>query len=109
MEKEIFSQIIKSIPAVDYGIEGLEVHRTRTPEGTIYFVEARREVPFPQHAHAEQWTIVVSGESRFEAEGVSRIHKKGDVYTIPAGVKHTVTLFEGYAEIAYVNDPHDGE
>ena len=40
MTKDLFTQIIKNIPAADYGLKGLEVHRTHTKEGTIYFVTA---------------------------------------------------------------------
>ena len=61
MEKDLFTQIIKEIPSVNYGISGLEVHRSHTKEGTIYFVSAHEEVEFPIHSHAEQWTVVLSG------------------------------------------------
>ncbi len=109
MDKEIFSQIIKDIPAVDYGLEGLEVHRSHTKEGTVYFVMAHRDISFPKHAHCEQWTVVVAGEAHCTIEGKSYVYKKGDVYTIPKGAEHSITLLKGYAEVAYVNDPDDGE
>ena len=109
MGKEIFTQIIKNIPLVDYGIEGLEVRRPHTKEGTIYFVAAHKDISFPKHSHAEQYTVVLDGEARLTINGQTSVYKKGDIYTIPAGAPHTITLMKGYAEFDYVNDPFDGE
>ena len=109
MVKDLFTQIIKDIPTVDYGIEGLEVHMSHTKEGTMWFVTAHEEVEFPTHSHAEQWTIVLSGECTYTANGETKVYKKGDVYTIPANTPHQITLHKGYSEVDYVNDPLDGE
>ena len=109
MEKDLFTQIIKEIPSVNYGISGLEVHRSHTKEGTMYFVAAHEEVEFPTHHHAEQWTIVLSGKCTYTAEGKTTVYKKGDTYTIPANTPHQITLHKGYSEVDYVNDPNDGE
>ena len=57
----IFPGIIGKVPVRDYGIDGLNVHVDHTSTGTVYFVSADKETPFPEHSHAEQWTIVVSG------------------------------------------------
>lgn len=105
----MFTDIVKKIPARDYKIDGLEVHVDHTPIGTIYFDSAEKEVVFPEHAHAEQWTIVVSGSCTFTANGESKTYSAGDVYIIPAGLKHQITLHAGYSEFAYVDDPRDGE
>ena len=109
MEKDLFTQIIKEIPSVNYGISGLEVHRSHTKEGTIYFVSAHAEVEFPIHSHAEQWTVVLSGECTYSANGKITDYKKGDTYTIPSDTPHQITLHKGYSEVDYVNDPNDGE
>lgn len=105
----IFPDIIKNVPLRDYGIEGLEVHVDHTTTGTVYFVNATKEVAFPWHCHAAQWTVVVSGECRFTANGMTTVYKQGDTYFIPAGLEHQITLCAGYAEVDYVDDPRDGE
>ena len=105
----MFPDIIKKIPSRDYGIEGLEVHVDHTPTGTVYFVSAEKEVVFPEHAHAAQWTIVVTGSCTFTANGESKIFSAGETYFIPAGLKHQITLHAGYSEFDYVDDPRDGE
>ena len=101
--------IIKKVPRRDYGMEGLEVHVDHTTTGTVYFVSAEKEVVFPEHSHAAQWTIVVSGSCTFTADGESKIYSAGETYFIPAGLKHQITLHAGYSEVDYVDDPLDGE
>ncbi len=105
--KSVFADIIKKVPVRDYGIDGLEVHVDHTSTGTVYFVSAEKEVVFPEHSHAAQWTVVVSGQCLFTAEGKTVTYKKGDTYLIPAGLKHQITLCAGYAEVDYVDDPND--
>lgn len=112
MEKktsDVFPDIVKKVPVRDYGIEGLHVHVDHTSTGTVYFVSAEKDVPFPEHAHAAQWTVVVSGECRFTANGETKTYKQGETYFIPAGLKHQITLLAGYSEVDYVDDPRDGE
>ena len=105
----MFADIIKKVPSRDYGIDGLEVHVDHTSTGTVYFVTAAKEVAFPEHAHAAQWTIVVSGSCTFTADGESKIYSAGETYFIPAGLRHQITLHAGYSEVDYVDDPQDGE
>jgi len=104
---DMFPDIIDKVPLRDYRLEGLTVHADHTSTGTVYFVSAAREVVFPTHAHAAQWTVVVSGECRFTMNGETRICKAGDTYLIPAGVPHQITLGAGYSEVDYVDDPND--
>ena len=103
----IFPEVIGKIPTRDYGIDGLHVHVDHTPRGTVYFVSADKETPFPEHSHAEQWTIVVSGACRVTMNGETRVYRKGDTYRLPANVPHQITLGAGYAEVDYVDDPND--
>ena len=105
----MFPDIIKKVPSRDYGIDGLEVHVDHTSTGTVYFVSAEKEVVFPEHAHAAQWTFVVTGSCTFTANGESKIFSAGETYFIPAGLRHQITLHAGYSEVDYVDDPLDGE
>ena len=104
-----FHEIIKKVPSRNYGIDGLEVHVDHTSTGTVYFVSAEKEVVFPEHSHAAQWTVVVTGSCTFTANGESKVYGAGETYFIPAGLKHQITLHAGYSEVDYVDDPLDGE
>ena len=103
----MFPDIVKKVPVRNYGIDGLEVHVDHTTTGTVYFVTAQKEVVFPEHAHAAQWTIVVTGSCTFTANGESKIYSAGETYFIPAGLRHQITLHAGYSEVDYVDDPND--
>ena len=105
-----FDRIItEKVPARHYGLDGLTVHADHTSTGTIYFVSASKDVSFPAHTHARQWTVVVSGCCEVTMDGETKIYTKGDTYVIPAEKEHRITLFAGYSEVDYVDDPHDGE
>ena len=103
----MFPGIIKKVPLRDYGIPGLEVSADHTSTGTVYFVSATREVEFPTHSHAEQWTVVIGGECRLTMNGATKVFRAGETYRIPAGVPHQITLGAGYSEVDYVDDPDD--
>jgi quercetin dioxygenase-like cupin family protein len=103
----MFPDIIQKIPLRDYSIDGLEVHVDHTSIGTVYFVSTTKEIIFPVHSHAEQWSIVVRGECRFTMNGETKIYRQGDTYRIPAGVPHQITLSANYSEVDYVADPND--
>lgn len=105
----MFHEIIKKIPQKDFGLDGLEVHLEHTPNGTIFFAYAEKEVVFPEHSHAAQWSIVISGSCTFTANGESKIYSSGETYFIPAGLKHQITLHAGYSEFDYVEDPNYGD
>lgn len=104
----VFPDFVEKIPTRDYGIEGLIVHVDHTSTGTVYFVTAEKEIVFPRHSHAEQWTVVASGSCTLSMDGVETTYQKGDVYKIPAGHEHQIVLHAGYAEIDWVDDPRDG-
>ena len=102
-----FPDFMEKIPMRDYGFEGLEVHADHTSTGTVYFVTAHKDVEFPEHSHARQWTVVVSGECRLTMNGETRTYRRGESYCIPADIPHQITLRAGYSEIDYVDDPND--
>ena len=102
-----FPKMICKVPLRDYVIPGLDVRVDHTSTGTVYFVHAKKEIVFPEHSHAAQFTAVVSGKCFLTMNGETKTYQQGDTYYIPAGVTHQITLSAGYAEIDYVDDPND--
>jgi quercetin dioxygenase-like cupin family protein len=49
--------------------------------------------------------IVVQGTIELTIYGVKNIFTKGDLYHIPAGVKHSGRIFAGYADVTFFNEP----
>lgn len=103
--KNPFPEFIKKLPVKDYGLEGLIVHADGSALGETYFVYAEKEIPFPEHAHGAQWTVVLSGKCDFTSGGKTTTYSKGDTYLINEGQKHQITLYPGYAEMDYVLNP----
>lgn len=97
-----FPGFVERLPLRDYGVDGLTVHVDSSSLGETYFVVAETEVPFPEHAHGAQYTVVVSGSCDYTSGGRTVTYRKGDTYFIPAGTRHQITLHAGYAEMDYV-------
>lgn len=105
-----FPAFVNSLPARDYGFEGLYVHSDISETGETLFVYAEKEIVFPEHAHGAQFTAVISGECDFTADGKTTTYRKGDTYYIPTGMRHQITLHAGYAEMDYtLNVDKDGK
>lgn len=100
--KNPFPEFVNKLPLTDYGFDGLIVHTDTSDLGSTVFVYAEREIVFPEHSHGPQWTVVISGSCDFTMDGKTCTYSKGDTYIIPAGKKHQITLYEGYAEMDYV-------
>ena len=100
--KNIFSEKIMQLPKDNFGFEGLHAYSEKTEHGMVYFVHAEKEIKFPTHQHAKQWSVVIEGECMLEIDGISKTYKKGDTYEIPANTPHTITMYAGCAEIDFL-------
>lgn len=101
----VLPSLFDKYEVVDFGMEGLHVRRERTTHSTIYIVSADKEIAFPAHAHAEQWTTVLSGSCALTIDGNTTIYKAGDTYHIPANTTHQLTMHAGFSEFDVLDDP----
>lgn len=97
-----FPDFVNKLPARNYGFDGLHVHSDISDTGETFFVYAEKEAPFPEHSHGAQFSVVISGECDFTADGKTVTCRKGATYRIPTGMKHQIALHPGYAEMDYV-------
>ena len=102
----MFPDIIKKMHSDNSGVEGLEVYYDHTPIGTIYFMSTKNPFTLPEHSHAEQFGIVMSGEVTYKINGETKIYKAGENYTIPAEIKHITSYSADFSEMGYVDDPN---
>jgi len=77
--------------------EGLErkiIHTDNLMSVLIDFTDGPWDEPEPPHSHPhEQTSYVAEGEINFFCEGEPDQHlKKGDMFAVPSGKKHTVQL-----------------
>jgi quercetin dioxygenase-like cupin family protein len=64
------------------------------------FFEASTTIHVPEHSHAGQWGIVVSGQVDLTIGGILHVCTAGVSYNIPAGVPHSAIV---YAETVFID------
>lgn len=64
-------------------------------KGQAAFFQATQTVNVPEHAHQGQWGVVLEGTVELTIGGVLHVLKRGDSYSIPAGVPHSAVVHAG--------------
>jgi quercetin dioxygenase-like cupin family protein len=62
-------------------------------------------VELPEHDHADQIGFVLEGKIELVIGGVQKCFSRGDRYHIPAGTRHSATIYAGYADITVFMQP----
>lgn len=100
MQKEdIFPEIITKLPGADVPFEGVHAYLLQGENQQIVFMRFEKDAEVPEHSHEAQWGVVLDGEIELTFGGRKHVFKKGDVYLIPKGVKHTAKIKKGYKDI----------
>ncbi len=90
MKKEVFPAMITNLPEVDIPFAGVKGWLLQGVDKQVVFFEVQPTAAIPEHAHGEQWGIVVEGAMELAISGVKKIYQKGDCYHIPQGAVHSV-------------------
>jgi quercetin dioxygenase-like cupin family protein len=101
---ETFPEPIINLPEADIPLKGIKAYLSQAENHQIIFMEFAEDVELPEHAHEDQWGIVLEGKIDLVIEGVKRTYTKGDRYFIPAGAKHSGKIYAGYADITFFNE-----
>lgn len=99
-----FPSFVMALPEVDLPFQGARGWLLQGEEQQIVFAEFSETTEVPEHAHAEQWEIVLSGSAKLSMGGEAREHKAGDNFFIPAGTPHAATVRAGYRAIIVFNE-----
>ncbi len=95
-----FPEIISRHPAADLGLEGVESYLVEASEQQLVFMSFHRDVEVPEDAHEAQWGVVLDGEMELTVEvGERRSLRRGDSYFLPAGVRHSARIRNGYKDV----------
>lgn len=97
----IFPKTILCLPKADISLPGISAYLLQGANQQVVFMEFSEEIDLPEHAHAGQWGVVVSGKIDLLIGEVRQTFGKGDCYYIPEGVKHSGKIYAGYADITY--------
>ena len=99
--KNIFPEPILKLPVADIPLEGCTAYLVQGKAQQILFMTFTKDVKLPEHSHQAQWGIVLSGKIELTINDTTKTFSQGDTYYIPAGTKHSATIFAGYADITY--------
>jgi quercetin dioxygenase-like cupin family protein len=82
-------------------VPGCTAYLSQADAHQLLFMQFDRDVELPEHSHAAQWGVVLEGMIEMCINGVAKTYTRGDRYFIPAGVRHSVRIHAGYADITF--------
>lgn len=97
----IFPEPILKLPEADIPLQGIKAYLSQGDNHQIIFMEFSNDVELPEHTHASQWGVVLSGKIDLTIGGEKRAFNRGDSYYIPEGVRHSGKIYAGYADMTY--------
>ena len=103
--KNVFPYPITQLPKADIPIEGLTAYLSQADTHQILYMQFEKTVELGEHEHADQSGFILEGKIDLTVDGELRTYTKGDRYHIPAGVRHSATLYAGYADITVFMQP----
>ena len=103
--KNIFPDPIRSLPEADIPFDGIKAYLSQAADHQLIFMQFEEDVDLPEHSHAAQVDFVLRGSIELIVNGVKKEYGKGDIYYIPANVKHSGKIHAGYADITFFNEP----
>ncbi|MFX1318335.1 MAG: cupin domain-containing protein [Promethearchaeota archaeon] len=83
-----YPPIIKALPQVDIGIDGIKAWLAQGDTFQIVFFEIQAGVTIPLHSHKAQYGIVLEGEMTLTIGNQTHEFRVGDSYYIPENVSH---------------------
>jgi hypothetical protein len=101
-----FPDFVKNLPQADLPFQGLNGWLVQSPSGQVLFNESAIELEVPEHAHGEQWGVVIDGSIDLTIDGATRTYRSGDSYFIPSGAPHRATIHPGFRAIDFFSDQH---
>lgn len=101
----VFPEPITNLPQADIPLEGLTAYLSQSDTHQILFMEFERDVALPEHSHAAQIGFVLEGKIDMVIQGKKQQFTKGDRYHIPAGIEHSATIYAGYADVSFFDEP----
>ena len=104
MTPQEFPSFVQLLPEAELPAPGLRGWLLQGDTGQVLYHESDAEVDLPEHAHGEQWGVILRGRMELTIEGRIRILTRGDTYHVPAGARHRVHLFPGFRAVEHVGE-----
>jgi quercetin dioxygenase-like cupin family protein len=90
-----FPPLITALPEIDLPVATLTGWLLQGEGRQVVFFRLAPGASIPEHAHGEQWGVVVEGELELTIAGERRLYRKGDTYLIPDGAPHGARCTHG--------------
>ncbi|MBT4287551.1 MAG: cupin domain-containing protein [Deltaproteobacteria bacterium] len=103
--KNIFPEPIKQFPKADIPLKGLTAYLSQADTHQTLYMQFKKTVELPEHEHADQMGFILEGKIEIVIGGKKKTYSKGDRYHIPAGIRHSAKIYEGYADITLFMQP----
>jgi mannose-6-phosphate isomerase-like protein (cupin superfamily) len=104
MTETIYPACIQNLPEADLPMKDLRGWLLSGSDGQVVFLHADEQTVVPEHHHGDQWGIVVDGEMELTIGGKTGLYRRGDSYSIPAGVSHRAILYKGFRALDFFAD-----
>ena len=102
---DVFPEPIRQLPRADIPLEGVTAYLSQSDTHQTLYMHFSKTVELPEHEHADQIGFVLEGKIELLVDGEKRCYTKGDRYHIPAGTRHSATIYAGYADITVFMQP----
>jgi quercetin dioxygenase-like cupin family protein len=91
-DTRLFPEIMEKLPDIDINLPGVRGKLFQGPNMQAVFFALEGIGEIPPHTHQAQWGVILEGEAEMTIDGQTRIVRRGDSYTIPAGVVHSIRI-----------------
>ncbi len=85
-QEDFFPEIVTGLPQADVPLVGVRAYLFQGDGKQLVFMTFADDVDVPEHDHAAQWGAVLDGEIELPVGGETFPVRKGDTYSLPAGV-----------------------
>ena len=99
MTQQSFPEPVSSLPLADVPLEGVTARLLQGDNGEVVFVHFEKDTIVPEHTHGGQCEFTLDGEVDLTVDGETRTYRKGEHFSIPAGVPHSGFVHAGYKAI----------
>ncbi len=100
-----FPEFVTKLPEAALPFAGGNAWLIQGESSQVVFLKVDEALEVPEHAHQDQWEIVLGGSVVLCIGGKAQEYRAGDHFFIPAGVAHSAEVRAGYRAVIIFNEP----
>lgn len=99
-----FPDFVTRLPELAIDLPGVSGHLLQGEAQQVAFLHFTEDTVVPEHSHAAQWELVVSGEVELTVAGRPQTRRAGESFYIPAGTAHSALVKAGYCAVIFFDE-----